>query len=106
MTIFDYMGEAEEKAAADIADMTDEEIISEIERLMSLTFNYNSHLEQYKSRHKGLKLSMSTSTYWGSDQRIILVGWDKKNEGGGMPAESVDEAVNYFRHALERHQGG
>lgn len=55
---------------------------------------------EYHAKYKRLVLTLSLSTYTGSDQRIILYGYDNKKDksGGGGPAESIDEAV----HALQR----
>lgn len=122
MTIFDYMAElaADSQEPAIMPDFdryTKKEAIAAIEQKVGIKFSMDSqcnfdHWEggwfkwQLK---KGYYLDMSFTHFDTGDgrdgRRIICVGWNAKTEGGGMPAESIDEAAVYFMNALKRLKG-
>ena len=100
ITIDDYLGEKE------LSGMTEEEMVKAVGDRLGMTFEVKRYESgrfisiEYQAKYKRLVLTLSLSTYSGSDQHIILYGWDNKKDksGGGGPAESIDEAV----HALQR----
>lgn len=101
ITIADYLGEKE------LSRMSEAEMVSEVGNRLGLPFSrkewdYNTH--EYRAKYKGLVLTLELSTYYGSDQPIILYGYDNKKElsGGGGPAESIDEAVEQLQRIITR----
>ena len=119
MTIFDYMAELEadsqEPAIMQGFDSyTKKEAIEAIEKHMGIKFESDGECDFEKweggwfkwQLKKGYYLDMGFSRFNTGDERdgkrIICVGWNAKTQGGGMPAESVEEAVKYFRNALRR----
>jgi hypothetical protein len=97
ITIADYLGEKE------LSAMSEEEMVNEVGERLGLSFQPHE-LGDYRAKYKGLVLTLELNTYYGSDQVIILYGFDnKKNKsGGGGPAESIDEAVERLRLIMER----
>ena len=104
-TIADYLGEQE------LSALTEEEMINEVGKRLGLAFyrheyDYNTH--EYEAKYKRLRLTLELSHYTGSDQVIILYGYDNKKEhsGGGGPAENIDEAVESLQRIIRRETEG
>ncbi len=94
MTVWDFL---EYKA---LADMSEDEIVSEVSKRTGLNFKPDIKLsdgETWFQAKKGKTIyNIHISTYCDTDIRFIGVGWDEKTSGGGSPADSIDEAVDYF----------
>lgn len=97
ITIDDYLGEKE------LSAMSEEEMVNEVGKRLGLSFQPHE-LGDYRAKYKRLVLTLELSTYYGSDQVIILYGYDNKKElsGGGGPAESIDEAVEHLQRIITR----
>lgn len=97
ITIDDYLGEKE------LSAMSEEEMVKEVGERLGLSFQPHE-LGDYRAKYKRLVLTLELSTYYGSDQVIILYGYDNKKElrGGGGPAESIDEAVEQLQRIITR----
>lgn len=97
ITIADYLGEKE------LSAMSEKEMVNEVGERLGLSFQPHE-LGDYRAKYKRLVLTLELSTYYGSDQVIILYGYDNKKElsGGGGPAENIDEAVHALQRIIER----
>lgn len=100
MTVWDFL---EYKA---LADMSEDEIVSEVSKRTGLIFKPDTILsdgETWFQAKKGKTFyNIHVSTYCDTDIRFIGVGWDEKTSGGGSPEDSIDEAVDYFLRQMER----
>lgn len=101
LSLFDYFEE-------DIEKMDNIEILNRIETATDLKF-YN--IKKWKSgdvdywvKHFKAKLSISFSTDY-QNKKIILVDYDTKNGGCGMPCYNINEAAhminNYKKWAVK-----
>lgn len=97
ITIDDYLGEKK------LSSMSEEKMVNEVGERLGLSFQPHE-LGDYRAKYKRLVLTLELSTYYGSDQVIILYGYDNKKElsGGGGPAESIDEAVECLQRIITR----
>lgn len=87
-------------------------VATEIEKLLGIKFEYNTHLEQYKYTKGALSITMSTGhfacdsvnngAYFKKGDPLIHAGYENKKtwSGGGRPCQTVSEAVNYFHNIL------
>lgn len=97
ITIADYLGEKE------LSAMSEKEMVNKVGERLGLSFQPHE-LGDYRAKYKRLVLTLELSTYYGSDQVIILYGYDNKKElsRGGGPAESIDEAVECLQRIITR----
>jgi len=106
MTIFDWMPDVQPAIIeGDINAMTEKELADVIGEAMNLTFT-PAEFGGYECRIKGVGvLTLEFSNYSLDDchDRFIAVGFDAqgKSWGGGGPADTLQQAVNYLRHKLE-----
>jgi hypothetical protein len=98
MTIWDFL---ERKA---LCEMTEEEMVEEIEKQTGLTFKPNPRLGEpitYEAKKGKLKLSIELDHYYGTDTRFIGVGGSLGTSGWGAPADTIEEAVEWLRRRME-----
>lgn len=98
LTIFDFL-----RPRSEIEALSIEEIASIVGKSIGLTFRQNDFWVM-ESRKNGMMFEISKDTYDTFDQRdgtaFLAVGWRGKHEGGGAPADSIEEAIEYFRGRL------
>lgn len=99
MTIWDYL----ERRAFD--EMTEDEVVTEVSRRTGLKFKPDMILDSgdtlFVAKVGKRKYDLHFSTYYDTDTRFIGVGWGCSTEGGGAPADSIDQAVDYFLKRME-----
>lgn len=108
LTIFDLL---EERT---LEDMTEEEMITEVERRLGLRFQVKEYkgtppLYEYEYKfNKDVRITCEYDTYMGTSTRFISVGYDNKKSkgGGGAPCDSIEEAVEYFKRIIKREVEG
>lgn len=99
MTIWDYL----ERRAFD--EMTEDEVVTEVSRRTGLKFKPDMIMDSgdtlFVAKVGKRKYDLHFSTYYDTDTRFIGVGWGCSTEGGGVPADSIDQAVDYFLKRME-----
>ena len=111
LTIFDII-EEKGKAAPNFPDFQLLEL-SEIARILSdavgVTFRAD-RFGRYEAKHGKIVFDLGLSTYLVDDkfgQKFISIGYLDKSDhsGGGRPADSIAEAVNYYVGVLRKKEG-
>lgn len=102
ITIFDIL--PKEDLERDINDLPENEMVDIVGRTTGLNFKYDDYLTQYVAKKGELTFTLKYSNYRIDDQRrFISSGWSRKMlEGAGIPADSIEEAVEFFNSAKER----
>lgn len=99
MTIWDYLN----RRAFD--EMTEDEVVTEVSRRTGLKFKPDMILDSgdtlFVAKVGKRKYDLHFSTYYDTDTRFIGVGWGCSTEGGGAPADSIDQAVDYLLKRME-----
>ena len=112
------MGNAYEKAAPVFPDSDFSEIVEYINEELGIEFKKADGLEKvseddpepdnyYEYKKKGLRLELGKGKFFPEiygGAYYISVGWDKTNEGGSSPVDTIEEAINYFRLVLNKHR--
>ncbi len=108
LSIFDFL------QGTDFDNMQPREIADFVGKSIGVRFTWDEDLEEFSSCIGKLLLSLDVDTYtvthYGTQtvegKRHIGCGWALSSEGGGKPCNSLDEAVDYLKKAVERVRHG
>ena len=107
ITIFDLL----EPAEAALESMTTADMAREIGRQVGIEFKPSGWSDEYQAViGKKLKLTIHKAHYScdtvnnKEGDPFIGVGWDLGTSGCGSPVDSIEEAVEFFKKAIERHK--
>ena len=111
LTIFDII----EENGTDAQEFPDFQLLdlSEIARILSdavgVTFRADKY-GRFEAKHGKIVFDLGLSTYLVEDklgEKFISIGYLDKSDhsGGGRPADSIAEAVNYFVGVLQKNEG-
>ena len=105
MSIFDFM----EPKTDELESLTTADMARFIGDSLQVDFKPTGWEDEHEARVKKLKLSVHKE-YYLCDTRnrkkgdaFIGVGYSFNTEGGGSPADSIDEAIRWFRKRIERY---
>ena len=97
-SIFDYLPEPD--YPKDLETLPEAEMVSIVSMATGLNFVYDGFLDRYSAKKGDKKYSLKYSRYnlEGKKDRFISVGYDCGGYGQHEPADSIEEAVNFFKN--------
>ena len=91
---------------ANFETMTEQAAVSIIEEKTKLKFSYSEKINHYIAKKKGYMISICGFDHYFKEvrggRRFLGVDISKKTWGSSIPAESIDEAVEFIERELEK----
>ena len=102
LSIFDFLDD--DPAEMSLDDLPEEEMVKIVGNSIGVNFTYRDDFWGYEAKYKKLKFELHYSNYRLSDNtaRFISAGYNYSKGGAGSPCDSIQEAVNFFRNAMNR----
>lgn len=104
MSIFDFL----EPAGSALDDLPESEMVRQIADATGLDFRFIDGFWGWKAEVKKVSFYVHYSNYNmdGINDRYIGVGWHTTTQGASGPCDSLQEAIEFFKAAKKRAEGG
>lgn len=101
LTIFDYI--EPEIPKTDLDDLPETDMVEALRAATGISFVYRDPLWGYEATIGKFKYSVHYSNYSIDDhRRFISCGYGNNMGGAASPCDSLDEAIEWFKKALQR----
>jgi len=103
MSIFDFM---EIEKTSDLDAMSEADMVQAVKEATGIDFKFKDDLWGYVANIGKVQFEVKYSNYSIDDhRRFISVGYGTKTSGVSGPCDSLQEAIQFFKRALERMEG-
>ena len=100
LSIFDFLAPKE----TSLDDLPESEMVKAISDATGIKFKYRDSFWGWQAKIKGVTYSVQYDNYWLDDNKRRFIGadWNTTTQGASRPCDSIQEAISFFRRAIER----
>lgn len=104
MSIFDFLKPAERT----LDDIPESEMVWQIANATGLDFRFVNDFWGWQAKVKKVTFSVQYDNYHMDDNKRRFIGadWNTTAQGSSRPCDSLQEAIEFFKAAKKRAEGG
>lgn len=104
MSIFDFL----EPVGSTLDNLPESEMVKAISDATGINFKYRDSFWGWQAKIKGVTFSVQYDNYRLEDNKRRFIGadWNTTIQGAASPCDSIQEAIEFFKAAKKRAEGG
>lgn len=104
MSIFDFL----EPSGSTLDDISESEMVRQIATATGLDFRFVNDFWGWQAKVKKVTFSVQYDNYHMDDNKKRFIGadWNTTTEGSSRPCDTIQQAIEFFKAAKKRAEGG